>query len=80
MEDIVERLIEPYRAGYATCVEAADEIERLRAGLLEIYKIGLINQNGAYKRGFYNCFKIARRTLGIPHMSFDRHREALEGK
>lgn len=60
--------------------EAADEIEELRTALMSIYKLGLCHQNGAYKAAFYNCFRIARVSLGIPHMSFDAARAALERK
>ena len=62
------------------CAEAArlvDENEKFREALTNIYRKGLCHQNGAYKRGFYDCFAIARRALGIPHMSFDQARAAL---
>lgn len=62
------------------CAIAADRIEQLENALTEIYKKGLHNQGGAYKNGFYDCFKIARRALGIPHMSFDAARAALGEK
>lgn len=72
-EDIVEHAAR--EAG-----KAAARIEQLEKALTEIYKKGLHNQGGAYKNGFYDCFKIARRALGIPHMSFDAARAALEGE
>ena len=58
----------------------ADEIERLRAALMEIYKSGLFSQGGAYKKGFYENFKIARRALRIPHMGFSEALAALEAR
>ena len=60
-------------------LEAADELESLRTALMSIYKLGLCHQK-SYKSAFYNCFRIARVSLGIPHMSFDAARAALERK
>ena len=60
--------------------EAAAEIELGRTALREVYEEGLVNQGGAYKIGFYKCFKIARRALRIPHMSFDAARAALDDR